>query len=231
RHRTARADAVAEGWSSAAAGGVVVHRVGPGYGCHAPDGEREAGLHADGHRHLSRLEEQSRARAARPGRPRALQRLPRPRAESQKRAPHQRGWRPGVRGFHGRHRHAAVDWGIWQDAVRPAAVRPGRGQGGSVVTASLLLVVQAAGAQYPLAPSPVLDLKSLTRELRLSGYVSARETLRRDTLTFIVNRARLTAHVLPASFAALRVQVDFTATGQARADTIPAIVLTDAYIQ
>jgi len=100
-----------------------------------------------------------------------------------------------------------------------------------VVTAGLVLVVQAAGAQYPLAPSPVLDLKSLTRELRLSGYVSVRQTLRRDTLTFIVNRARLTAQVLPASFAALRVQVDFTATGQARADTIPAIVLTDAYIQ
>ncbi|OLD19993.1 MAG: hypothetical protein AUJ01_04955 [Acidobacteria bacterium 13_1_40CM_3_65_5] len=101
-----------------------------------------------------------------------------------------------------------------------------------MVTLGLTLVVmQAAAAQYPLAPSPVLDMKSLTRELRLSGYVSVRQTLRRDTLTFIVNRARLTAQVLPASFAALRVQVDFTATGQARADTIPAIVLTDAYIQ
>ena len=47
----------------------------------------------------------------------------------------------------------------------------------------ILVVVQAVGAQYPLAPSPVLDLHTLTRELRLSGYVSARETLRRDTLT------------------------------------------------
>jgi len=100
-----------------------------------------------------------------------------------------------------------------------------------VVTAGLLLVVQAAGAQYPLAPSPVLDPKSLTRELRLSGYVSARETLRRDTLTAVVNRARLTLQVLPAPFAALRVQADFAATGLARADTVPAIVLTDAFIQ
>ena len=100
-----------------------------------------------------------------------------------------------------------------------------------MVTASLFLVVQAAGAQYPLAPSPVLDLKSLTRELRLSGYVSARETLRRDTLTAVVNRARLTLQVLPAPFAALRVQADFAATGLARADTVPAIVLTDAFIQ
>jgi len=100
-----------------------------------------------------------------------------------------------------------------------------------VVTAGLFLVVQAAGAQYPLAPSPVLDLHTLTRELRLSGYVSARETLRRDTLTAVINRARLTAQVLPAPFAAIRVQADFAATGLARADTVPAILLTDAYIE
>lgn len=95
----------------------------------------------------------------------------------------------------------------------------------------LLLVMQANAVQYPLAPSPVLDLRTVTRELRLSGYVSARETLRRDTLTAVINRARLTAQVLPAPFAALRVQADFAATGLARADTVPAIVLTDAYIE
>jgi len=100
-----------------------------------------------------------------------------------------------------------------------------------VVTAGLILVVQAAVTQYPLAPSPVLDMRTLARELRLSGYFSARETLRRDTLTSIVNRARLTAQVLPAPFAALRVQADFAATGFARADTVPAIVLTDAYVE
>jgi hypothetical protein len=98
-----------------------------------------------------------------------------------------------------------------------------------VVTASILLLAHAI--QYPLAPSPVLDLHTLSRELRLGGYVSVRETLRRDTLTSVVNRARLTAHVLPVPYAAVRVQVDFTATGLARADTVPAIVLTDAYIQ
>lgn len=96
---------------------------------------------------------------------------------------------------------------------------------------ALALLMQAAAGPYPLAPSPVLDLRTLSHELRLGGYVSVRETLRRDTLTAIVNRARLTAHVRPAPFAALRVQVDFTATGLARADTVPAIVLTDAYIQ
>jgi len=96
---------------------------------------------------------------------------------------------------------------------------------------ALALLVQAAASPYPLAPSPVLDLHTLSHELRLGGYVSVRETLRRDTLTTIVNRARLTAHVRPAPFAALRVQVDFTATGLARADTVPAILLTDAYIQ
>ena len=99
---------------------------------------------------------------------------------------------------------------------------------------ALALLVQVAtgpASPYPLAPSPVLDLHTLSKELRLGGYVSVRETLRRDTLTAIVNRARLTAHGRPAPFAALRVQVDFTATGFARADTLPAILLTDAYIQ
>jgi len=96
---------------------------------------------------------------------------------------------------------------------------------------ALALLLQTAAGPYPLAPSPVLDLRTLSHELRLGGYVSVRETLRWDTVTAIVNRARLTAHVRPAPFAALRVQVDFTATGLARADTVPAIVLTDAYIQ
>ena len=36
---------------------------------------------------------------------------------------------------------------------------------------------------------------------------------------------------LPAPFAAIRVQTDFAAAGFARADTVPAIVLTDAYIE
>jgi hypothetical protein len=102
------------------------------------------------------------------------------------------------------------------------------------VVIALALIVQVAAAPlppYPLAPSPVLDLHSLSHELRLGGYVSVRQTLRRDTLTAVVNRARLTAQVLPAPFAALRVQVDFTATGLSRADTVPAILLTDAFIQ
>ncbi len=102
-----------------------------------------------------------------------------------------------------------------------------------MVIALALLVQAAAGpaSPYPLAPSPVLDLHTLSHELRLGGYLSARQTLRRDTLTAIVNRARLTAQVRPAPFAALRVQADFSATGLARADTVPAILLTDAYIQ
>lgn len=106
-----------------------------------------------------------------------------------------------------------------------------RAAGSAGVLSCLALAAQTLAAQYPLAPSPVLDVRTLTHELRLGGYVSVRETLRRDTLTFIVNRARLTGHVLPAPFAALRVQVDFTSTGLTRADTVPAIVLTDAYIQ
>ncbi|MGE5802079.1 MAG: hypothetical protein ACM358_07460 [Gemmatimonadota bacterium] len=99
------------------------------------------------------------------------------------------------------------------------------------MTGILALRAATLAAQYPLAPSPVLDLHTLAPELRLSGYLSVRATQRRDTLTFNVNRARVTALAKPAPYAALRIQVDFTATGRSSGDTVPAIVLTDAYIQ
>ena len=99
------------------------------------------------------------------------------------------------------------------------------------VLAGLMPLAAPLAAQYPLAPSPVLDLHALTHDLRFGGYVSARATVRRDTVTFVVNRARLTVHVSPAPFAALRLQVDDAATGRASGDTVPAIVLTDAYVQ
>jgi len=94
-----------------------------------------------------------------------------------------------------------------------------------------ILGASSLAAQYPLAPSPVLDLHSLTPDVRLGGYVSVRATERRDTVTFIVNRARVTAMTKPVPYAALRIQVDFTATGRSSGDTVPAIVLTDAYVQ
>jgi len=103
--------------------------------------------------------------------------------------------------------------------------------GAALVTGMLALVGQTLAAQYPLAPSPVVDLHSLTPDLRFGGYVSVRGTSRRDTLTFSVNRARLTAMAKPAPYVALRIQVDFTATGRTSGDTVPAIVLTDAFVQ
>jgi Phosphate-selective porin O and P len=86
-------------------------------------------------------------------------------------------------------------------------------------------------AQYPLAPTPVLDLSSLSPEPRFSGYVSVRETWRRDTSTFLINRARITIQTRPLAYAAVRIQTDLSAVGQARGDTIPPVTLTDAYVQ
>ena len=89
-------------------------------------------------------------------------------------------------------------------------------------------------AQYPLAVTPVLDVHALTPEVRLGGYVSVRGTERRDTVTVIVNRARVTAMARPAPYAAVRVQVDFTSVGRTTGttnDTVPAISLTDAFLQ
>jgi hypothetical protein len=103
-----------------------------------------------------------------------------------------------------------------------------------LATALLLFGPTVAAAQYALAPTPVLDLHALTPELRLSGYVSVRGTERRDTVTVIVNRARVTAVAKPAPYAAVRVQVDFTSVGRTTGttnDTVPAIALTDAFLQ
>lgn len=101
-----------------------------------------------------------------------------------------------------------------------------------LATASALLATAApVAAQYPLSPTPVLPFALFSPQPNFTGYVSVRETFREDTATFIVNRARITVHVLPVRFAALRVQADFSAVGRASGDTVPAILLTDAYVQ
>lgn len=91
--------------------------------------------------------------------------------------------------------------------------------------------VPPLAAQYPLAPTPVLDLSVLSPEPRFSGYVSVRQTWRDDTSTFVINRARVGVTTRPLAYAAVRIQADFSAIGQSRGDTIPPIALSDAYVQ
>ena len=64
---------------------------------------------------------------------------------------------------------------------------------GVVIGVLILLGTNTLAAQYAVAPTPILDLHALTPEVRLGGYVSVRGTERRDTVTVIVNRARVTA--------------------------------------
>ena len=102
----------------------------------------------------------------------------------------------------------------------------------TALTVAIGLVGPASvGAQTAVNPLPILSTGSLTREPRLSGYVSARETIRDDTMTFIINRARMTVVAAPASFIAVRLQADFATLGRTRGDTVPASLITDAYIQ
>lgn len=96
---------------------------------------------------------------------------------------------------------------------------------------SFAIAAAPAMAQYPVNPTPVLSTGSLTREPRLSGYLSVRETIRDDTSTFIINRARIAVQALPASFVAVRLQADFSALGRVSGDTVPAVLITDAYVQ
>lgn len=105
-------------------------------------------------------------------------------------------------------------------------------RGRRLLALPLLLVATTTpiAAQYPLSPSPVPPFRLFTPQPTFSGYVSVRETLRDDTASFLVNRARLTLQVLPIAYAAVRMQVDLSAVGRTRGDTVPAIVLTDAYI-
>ncbi len=94
--------------------------------------------------------------------------------------------------------------------------------------------VANAGAQYPVAPTPVIRTSALTRDPSFSGYLSLRETLRSDSGSFLINRARLAVQAMPATFVAVRLQVDFSALGRTTGtsgDTIPALQITDAFIQ
>jgi hypothetical protein len=104
---------------------------------------------------------------------------------------------------------------------------------GQCLIAITVLMAGAGDArtQYPLAPSPVLDRALVSGGALLTGYLSVRETLRRDSSTFAVNRARLTVQILPADFVALRIQSDLAAIGRASGDTVPGFALTDAYAQ
>ena len=100
-----------------------------------------------------------------------------------------------------------------------------------VVAGALVIATAQSQAQYPLAPSPVLDPELFSRDLTLSGYVSVRETLRGDSSTFALNRARFTVQVAPTDFVLVRVQSDLAALGRTSGDTVPGFALTDAYAQ
>ena len=100
-----------------------------------------------------------------------------------------------------------------------------------VVAMTLVGVLEPSEAQYPLAPSPVIDARPPVGELRLSGYVSVRETIRDDSSTFSVNQARITVTAAATSFVAVKMQGNLAALGRSAGDTIPAFVVTDAYAQ
>lgn len=100
-----------------------------------------------------------------------------------------------------------------------------------MVAVALSVSAKAALAQYPLAPSPVLDPRLFTSDLSVSGYLSVRETIRRDSSTFAVNRARVTLQIAPPDFVIVRVQSDLAAVGRTSGATVPSVVLTDAYVQ
>ena len=103
---------------------------------------------------------------------------------------------------------------------------------GCATAVTVLAAAAPLGAQYPLAPSPVLDMSRLSNDIRISGYLSVREALRNDSSTFSVNRARVTVQTAPVPFLAVRLQGDLSAIGRIGSDSsVPGFSLTDAYAQ
>jgi hypothetical protein len=101
----------------------------------------------------------------------------------------------------------------------------------SLIATAFIITATASQAQYPLAPSPVLDPRAFSGALHLSGYVAIRETIRRDSSTFSINQARVTATAAPSEFAMVKVQGNLAALGRNSGDTLPGFVVTDAYVQ
>lgn len=100
-----------------------------------------------------------------------------------------------------------------------------------VIAALVVCLPAAAGAQYPLTPSPALDFTKLNANLTPAGYGAARQTMRSDTNTFSVTQARLTLQMRPVPLAALRIQANFASIDSSSGSTSPSFALTDAYVQ
>jgi hypothetical protein len=100
-----------------------------------------------------------------------------------------------------------------------------------VIVTMFVTGANASHAQYPLAPSPVLDPRPLNGRLRVSGYVSVRETIRRDSSTFSINQARITLTAAATDFVTAKVQANLAGLGRSSGDTIPGFVVTDAFAQ
>jgi hypothetical protein len=85
---------------------------------------------------------------------------------------------------------------------------------------------------YPVLPTPVLPVRQLPAGVGFSGYLSARQTRRNDSTTFVVNRARITVMGAPLPYLAFRLQGDLSTAGRVAGDsTVPSSALTDAYVQ
>lgn len=110
-------------------------------------------------------------------------------------------------------------------------VRPRRA---AVLAASVLAFVPgAAHSQYPLVPTPVIPLGTLSSSIKVGGYVSVRDTKHGDSTSFSVNRARLTAMIAPLPYLAVRVQADFSGNQSETVsdNTVHGFELTDAYVE
>ncbi|GAC1694025.1 MAG: hypothetical protein NVS9B3_12260 [Gemmatimonadaceae bacterium] len=100
-----------------------------------------------------------------------------------------------------------------------------------LLIAALTLGAARGSAQYPVVASPVLSLDGLTATPKIAGYVSMRADLRGDSATMRIGHARLGAIALPLPYIAVKIQGELAAIGRATGDTVPPIILTDAFVQ
>ena len=111
-------------------------------------------------------------------------------------------------------------------AQRPDSAQP--------APAAALAAPGMTGPSYPLVPTALLNMRSLSPRVAISGYLSARAMHRHDSTTVGITRARLTAMVAPQPYLGIRVQAEFSSsqTGRARADSsVAGFSLTDGYLE
>lgn len=102
----------------------------------------------------------------------------------------------------------------------------------SIAALLVPLLGATARAQYPLAPSAVIDPATVAPGVRVGGFLIVRHTQHRDSATSVIRNARIGILARPLPFVVVKVQGDLANAGRLSSDSsVAAFELTDAFVQ